>query len=122
MIPDKMLDVLKHEGVVSIVSNGQEVHVVNTWNSYLTILNKKLILIPVGGMNTTQENLEINNKVLMTLGSREVDGFRGLGTGFLIEGNAYMLEEGNEFDLMKEKFFWMRAVLIVEINKIEQTL
>ena len=34
--PEKFYDVLNHEGVVSIVSWGEnEPHVVNTWNSYL---------------------------------------------------------------------------------------
>lgn len=38
MITEKFLEVLKEEGVVSIVSIGEEEpHLVNTWNSYLVL-------------------------------------------------------------------------------------
>lgn len=37
MIPEKMLEVLKDEGVVSIVTQAREAHVVNTWNSYINL-------------------------------------------------------------------------------------
>lgn len=122
MIPEKMLEVLDHEGLVSIVTSGEEVHVANTWNSYLNIIDNSKILIPVGGMNTTEANLKVNDKVLMTFGSREVDGFRGPGTGFLIVGKGKMLSEGSEFSIMKEQFPWIRAVLVVDIIEASQTL
>ena len=38
MLTEKFFDVLKKEGVVSIVSWGiDEPHVVNSWNSYLVV-------------------------------------------------------------------------------------
>ena len=37
-LPEKLYEVLKHEGVVSIVSWGNtEPHITNTWNSYIKI-------------------------------------------------------------------------------------
>ena len=69
-----MLEVLKNEGLVSIVTQSVEAHVINTWNSYIEITEEGKLLIPAGRMNTTENNLIENNKVLMTLGSREVDG------------------------------------------------
>ena len=36
-LSEKFHEVLKHEGVVSIVSWGVETHVVNTWNSFLVV-------------------------------------------------------------------------------------
>ncbi|MGI6442441.1 MAG: pyridoxamine 5'-phosphate oxidase family protein [Synergistaceae bacterium] len=122
MIPEKMIEVLKHEGVVSIVTQDIESHVVNTWNSYLKIIEGEKVLIPAGGMNTTEGNLKENSRVLMTLGSREVEGFHSMGTGFLIEGIGRFFYEGEEFDQMKEKFPWMRAILVVKINNVSQTL
>ena len=122
MIPEKMFEVLKHEGVVSIVTQDKESHVVNTWNSYIKIVDGERLLIPVGGMNTTEENLRENSKVLMTLGSREVEGFHSMGTGFLIEGEGNFSYEGDEFNLMKERFPWMRTVLVVRIDRVSQTL
>lgn len=123
MIPDKMMEVLKHEGVIAIVTSGaEEPHVVNTWNSYITITEDGRMLGPVGGMKRTEDNLKQNNKVLVTLGSREVQGFHSLGTGFLIRGTADLIYEGAEFEEMKGKFPWARAVLEIKPESITQTL
>lgn len=122
MIPEKLMEVLKYEGVVSIVSQSNEAHVANTWNSYLKVTDKGEFLIPAGRMNETEENLKANKKVLLTMGSRDVEGFHSMGTGFLVEGEGAFLYEGENFDLMKEKFPWMRAVLLVQAKTITQTL
>ena len=123
MIPQKILDVLKQEGVVSIVSQGVNIpHVVNTWNSYIKITEDKRMLIPVGGMNTTETYVKKNNNVLLTLGSREVEGFHSMGTGFLINGIASFIYEGSEYDTVKEKFPWARAALEIKPESITQTL
>lgn len=122
MIPKKMMEVLKHEGVVSIVTKGQEAHVVNTWNSYIKVTEEGKLLIPVGRMNATEDNIKENNKILMTLGSREIEGFHSKGTGFLIEGTGEFSYRGKDHDIMKEKFPWLRAVLIIRADKITQTL
>ena len=122
MIPKKMLEVLKHEGVIAIVTQGEkEPHMVNTWNSYVKIIGED-ILIPAGRMNITEKNIKGNNKVLMTLGSREVKGFHSMGTGFLISGTGEFLYEGEYYNIMKEGFPWMRAVLKIRSNEIIQTL
>lgn len=123
MIPEKMLDVLKFEGVVAIVTQGEkDPHVVNTWNSYLKITEDGRLLAPVGGMKTTESNIQKNNKILMTMGSREVQGFQSKGTGFLISGTAEFVYEGSKFDEMKQKFPWARAVLEIKPDSITQTL
>lgn len=55
MLTEKFLEVLKHEGVVSIVTcENNEAHVVNTWNSYIVIEGDKM-LIPAAGMRKTQK-------------------------------------------------------------------
>lgn len=123
MIPEKMLDVLKYEGVVAIVTEGSEgAHVVNTWNSYLKITEDERIIAPVGGMNITEANLQQNNKVQVTLGSREVQGFYTKGTGFLIVGTAKVVKKGNEFEEVKQGFPWTRAILEITPESITQTL
>ena len=77
MFNEKFLEVLKHEGVVSIVSCGvNEAHVSNTWNSYLTITDNNKILIPAAAMILTEKNIIENPKVNLTLGSHEVMGYR----------------------------------------------
>ncbi len=122
-IPVKMHEVLKHEGVVAIVTQGVvEPHVANTWNSYIRVTTGDNLLIPVGNMKVTEANIAKNEKVQITLGSRDVDGFRSKGTGFLITAKAKFIFEGVEFEKMKEEFFWCRAVLMIEPATITQTL
>lgn len=90
---EKFFEVLNHEGVVSIVSWGNgEANVTNTWNSYLVIKDDR-ILLPAAGMNSTEADVKVNNKVKLTLGSKEVEGFNNYqGTGFLIKGIAILLK------------------------------
>ncbi len=123
MIPEKVKEILKHEGVVAIVTSGKEgPHLVNTWNSYVQITEAGTLLVPVGGMKKTEENLKRNNRILATLGSREVAGLRGPGTGFLITGTAVISASDAQYNAIKEKFSWARAVLEITIQSAEQTL
>ena len=124
MLSEKFLDVLKKEGVVSIVSWGiDEPHVVNTWNSYLVVTSDERILIPAYAMRRTEKNVNQNNKVKIALGSKEVLGYNDYqGTGFVIEGTAKYLESGSEFDMMKEKFSFLTRVLEITVTSAKQML
>lgn len=125
MLNHKLQEVLSHpsDGIVAIVSQGSDgAHVVNSWNSYVNVKEDEKLLLPVGGMNKTQQNVEQDNKVKITIGNREVEGLRYKGTGFLIKGTAEFLHAGPDFDFMKEKFPWARAVLEITPASIEQTL
>jgi len=117
------LEVLKHEGVVAIVSWGVEPHVVNTWNSYLAITSDERILIPAYGFRKTEENVKVNNKVKLTVGAKEVLGYRDYqGTGFLVNGTARYLTEGEDHAMMKEKFSWLTRVLEITVDTAKQML
>lgn len=123
MFTEKLIEVLKHEGVVSIVSNGtNEAHVVNTWNSYLEIAEGNKILIPAAAMIKTEENVKLNPKVKLTLGSKEVMGYQYMGTGFLLEGTAKFLKEGENYDMMLKKCPFLTRVLEVTVVSCKQTL
>ena len=122
-IPVKMHEVLKNEGVVAIVTQGDtEPHVANTWNSYIQITTGGNLLIPVGYMKVTESNIAKNDKVQITFGSRDVEGFRSMGTGFHIMATAKFMFEGTEFERVKEKYPWCRAVLMIAPVTITQTL
>ena len=54
-LSEKFLEVLQHEGVVSIMSWGVDPHLVNTWNSYLVVTSDERILIPAYGFRKTQK-------------------------------------------------------------------
>ncbi|MBP6492046.1 MAG: pyridoxamine 5'-phosphate oxidase family protein [Clostridia bacterium] len=124
MLTENFYEVLKNEGVVSIVSWGiDEPHIVNTWNSYLVVTEDKRILIPAYAMRRTEKNVGVNNKVKLALGSREVLGYNDYqGTGFVVEGTAAYLESGPEFDMMKEKFSFLTRVLEVTVTSAKQML
>lgn len=123
MIPEKMMQVLQHEGVVAIATQGDnEPHLVNTWNSYIQVVDGERLLFPVGGMKTTESNIEKNNKVKVTFGSRDVEGFHSMGTGFSISGTMTFIKEGAEIDLIKQKYPWARAAGEIKIDSVIQTL
>lgn len=123
VIPEKLLEVLKKDGVVAIATLGKDgPHMVNTWNSYIRITTDGRLLIPVGYMHRTEANIAANNAVLITLGSSKVAGKNGPGTGFLIKGTAAFLSAGPDFEATKAIFKWARAVLAVTIISATQTL
>lgn len=122
-LSEKFLEVIKHEGVVSIMSWGVEPHLVNTWNSYLVVTEDERILIPAYGFRKTQKNVDINNKVKITLGSKDVLGYKDYpGTGFLVDGTARYIESGEEYDMMKSKFSFLTRVLEITVDKAKQML
>ena len=123
-LPEKFYEALQHEGVVAIVSWGDnEPHVVNTWNSYLVITEEGHILIPDYGMLKTEKNVRVNNRVKITLGSKEVLGYKDYqGTGFLIEGTATYIESGDTYNMMKEKFSFLTRVIDITVTAIKQTI
>lgn len=119
----KFYEVLQHEGVVAIMSWGVDPHLVNTWNSYLVVTEDERILIPAYGFRKTQKNVEVNPTVKITLGSKDVLGYKDYpGTGFLITGTAKYTESGEEYDKMKEKFSWLSRVLEITVDSAKQML
>lgn len=122
MIPEKLLEILKQDGVVAIATQGQDgPHMVNTWNSYIRISAEGRLLIPAGYMHRTEANIAFNPNVLITLGSSKVQGLHGPGAGFLIKGTATFVTSGPDFDVLKSKFNWLRATLAVAPDTIIQT-
>lgn len=124
-LPEKFFEVLKHEGVVSVTSWGvtPTPHVVNSWNSYVVVTPDERILLPVFGFRRTQKNVEHTGKALLTLGSKEVLGYKDYqGTGFYIEGDGRFFNSGEEYDMMKEKFPFINRVMEVTVTKIQQKI
>jgi predicted pyridoxine 5'-phosphate oxidase superfamily flavin-nucleotide-binding protein len=122
MIPEKLQEILKTDGVVAIATLGKDgQHMVNTWNSYIRISPEGRMLIPAGYMHKTEENIKHNPEVLITLGSGKVIGLHGPGAGFLIKGKAAFVTSGPDYDLLKSKFSWLRATLAVTIDSATQT-
>ena len=122
-IPEKLLEVLKKDGVVAIATLGPDgPHMVNTWNAYIKMSEDGRMLVPAGYFNKTEANVDSNKNVLVTLGSSKVAGFNAPGTGFLIKGTAAFVTSGPDFDVMKSRFAWARATLAITISSCTQTL
>lgn len=124
MLTEKFYEVLKNEGIVTIVTWGKgEPHIVNEWNSYLVVTEDERILIPAGLMNQTEANININSKIKMSLGSKNVIGFNDYqGTGFVIDGTARFFDSGTEYKMMKKKFSFLTRVLEITVISAEQML
>jgi hypothetical protein len=123
MIPEKVLEIMKQDGVVAIATLGKDgPHMVNTWNSYLRATIDGRLLIPVGYMHRTEANVVFNPEVLITLGSSKIKGLSGPGIGFLIKGKAVFVTSGPDFDVLKANFKWLRATMVVTIESATQTI
>lgn len=122
MFNEKFKEVLNHEGALSITTwSNNNANVTNTWNSYTHISND-VLLIPAAGMTSTQKDISVNNKIKLTLGSKEVEGTIGMGAGFYLEGTARFLDDGDEYDMMKTKFPFLKRVLEVTPIIVKQTI
>lgn len=122
MITEKLLDILKKDGVAAIATLGADgPHLVNTWNSYIRVTDDGRLLIPAGYMHRTEANIAFNPEVLITVGSSKVQGLHGPGAGFLIKGKAAFITEGPDFDQLKATFSWLRATLAVTPDAVTQT-
>lgn len=122
MFNDTFLQVLDHEGVVTIISNqAGAYHAVNTWNSYVRIDGDKLY-IPAAGMHSVEADVKEHDQVLLTLGSKEVAGTKGPGAGFHVWGQATFVTEGPVMEKMLAEFPFLTRVLVVDVEKIEQKI
>ena len=125
MLNEKLLAILSHpsDGAVSIVTNGDDgPHLVNTWNSYITATPDDRLLIPAYGFIKTEKNLASRNEAILSIAGREIEGYKGKGTGFIVKGTTRFVKSGEEFDRMKERFSWIRAVLEVTVASAKQML
>jgi hypothetical protein len=73
-------------------------------------------------MHRTEANIAFNPEVLITLGSSKIKGLHGPGTGFLIKGKPVLVTSGPDFDVLKEKFKWLRATMAVTVESATQTV
>jgi flavin mononucleotide-binding protein len=81
------------------------------------------LLIPAAGMNSTETDLDVNNRIILTVGAREVEGFNGYqGTGFRITGTAKLIDEGEDYEMMKKQFSFLRKVLEIKVEEAKQLL
>ncbi|KRK72921.1 pyridoxamine 5'-phosphate oxidase family protein [Lacticaseibacillus nasuensis] len=119
---EKFLEVLKHEGPVTIITvNAHPAHVVNTWMSYIDVVGNTLT-IPAAGMHSIEADFPTDNHVTLTFGSKAVEGTVGPGAGFHVHGTGRFVDSGVEFEAKKARFPWVTRLLIVNIDDIQQKI
>ncbi len=112
--------------VVAIVTSGAEgPHLAATWAEFVNVKQegeKDVLLIPAGGYKVTEENLKKNPHVQLLVGSKQLPGKSGLGSGYKIYGLGSLVASGADFEAVHTRFPWARAVLVVEVQAFEQLL
>ena len=73
-------------------------------------------------MQATEENLSRENRVIVTVAKREVQGKIYKGTSFLVKGTATVVKEGPDYDSIKSRFPWTRGALQITISSAQQIL
>ena len=116
-------EILKYEGAATLVTDSiMGPHVTATWNSYMEIGSADQLLIPAGGLEKTEQNINSGSKLIMLIGSKQVQGENGMGAGFRLTGEAEFVTEGEFFEKSKNRFPWMRAVVVFTIENAEQLI
>ena len=119
-------DVIEKTEVVAIATYGENgPHLVATWGDFirsLDINDGKTIIIPVGGYHQTEKNLKDDNRIELLVGSKQVQGKNGPGTGFRLVGRGEIIVSGEFAELTKSKFPWSRGALVIEVEKADQLL
>ena len=81
------------------------------------------ILAPAAGMHYLEDDIKVNDTIYLMLGVREVEGKNGYqGIGFRVSAKANLISNGPEFEMMKEKYPFLRAVLELTPVEVEQLL
>ena len=96
-----------------------------TWGEFVTALgvqDGKTILIPAGGYKQTEQNLSRNNAVELLVGTKQAQGKNGMGTGYRLTGTGKIVGDGEYLDLVKTRYPWARAALVVEVARAEQLM
>lgn len=125
MIEGVCREVIEKTEWVAIATTGANgPHVVATWGEYVRVLGIQddTLLIPVGMMHKTEENLKGDPRVELLCGTRQVSGAYGPGKGCSIVGQAQMLTSGAAFEAVKAHFPWARAALEVKIASVSAQL
>jgi predicted pyridoxine 5'-phosphate oxidase superfamily flavin-nucleotide-binding protein len=94
-------------------------HLAATWGDYIRALgvDNDVVLIPAGGLRTTEANLRANPRIELLLASREIQRAQGTGQGCVLSGTAEFQTSGAAMDKVKARFPWARAALVVRIER-----
>jgi len=104
---------------VAIATTGLDgPHLAATWGDYVRALGVQhdVILVPPGGLKTTQANLAADPRIELLFASREVNGSSGGRQGCRLRGRGEFQTSGPAADAVKARFAWARGALIVHVE------
>src|SRR3990172_5237599 len=90
-------EVLDKTEWVAIVTQGKDgPHLVATWGEYVRQIGTENgeIIIPVGFLNKTEENLKKNKNIQLLIASKQAKGSSGPGQGCRLLGEGEIQKEG----------------------------
>jgi len=93
-------------------------HLAATWGDYVRALGAQddVVLIPAGGMQTTEANLAADPRIELLFASREVKGPGGSGQGCLLRGRGEFQVSGPAADAVRARYPWARGALVVRVE------
>ncbi|MHB1377154.1 MAG: pyridoxamine 5'-phosphate oxidase family protein [Candidatus Humimicrobiaceae bacterium] len=114
----------KTEWMAIVTQEEDGPHLVATWGEYVRQLptENDEIIIPVGSLSKTEENLKKNKNIQLLIASKQVKGSSGPGQGCRLRGEGEIRKEGKIVQKVKEKFSWARGALIIKVKEIDALL
>ena len=96
-------------------------HLVSTWggenkDGYVFIIDDETIAWPAGTYRKTEENVRKTEKVQTLVALREKHN------GYRLEGTAKFIVNGPIHRMIKERFPWARAAVVMKIERYEKLL
>jgi len=124
LLNDTFYACVKHDGIVSVCSSSEagKGHVANTWNKYLLITQDEKLVIPCFGFRKTEKNVQHDAAIELVVGSHEVQGLVGMGTGFLLKGTAEFQKSGELLAKMQARCAFANRVLVFTPTSCTQTI
>jgi hypothetical protein len=120
-IDNKCKEVIEKTEWIAIATSGTgEPHLAATWGEYVRVLgivNDEILLVPVGGFQTTERNLVTNNRIELLCATKQVQGDHGPGKGCRLRGTGEIQSSGDRFTAAKKIFPWARGVLVVKVEE-----
>jgi len=125
-IEKKCKEVLDKAEWIAIATVGADgPHLAGTWGEYvkaLGMVNDDTLFVPIGGYLKTEDNLEMNSRIELLCGTRQVQGNHGPGKGCRIRGTGQIQKYGEKFEAVKKLFPWARGVLVIKAEEVYEQL
>jgi hypothetical protein len=110
---------------VTIVTQGEAApHLAATWGDYIRTMgfDDDTLIVPVGYMQQTEDNLQRDPRVQVLAASRLVPGTHGPGQGCLLCGTAEIVLEGELITKVKAQFPWARGAMLIHVESAKTQL